>query len=191
MPTSPYNILVSPATGIWLAPVGEAYPLINVAPAGNWVSLGRTDGGVKVKNLNKITDHMLDQVLMPVKRTRTAVGVEVTCPLAEITLEVYAKVLNNVTVTTVAAGAGTAGYKYFTLGSTVDVSQFAMLIRGPSPYMDANLQYELKCVSQGAEPELEFTSAKKAILNTVWSALEDPSVAGSMGRVVAEHAAPI
>ena len=87
------------AGNAWLAPVGETYPLINVTPAGNWSSLGRTDGGTKLKHTNKIAFHKVDQALMPVKTSRTEIGVEVTLPLAEITLERYGKVLNNATVT--------------------------------------------------------------------------------------------
>jgi len=185
------DILIG-AGSAWIAPVGEAYPAINAVPAGNWVSLGRTDGGTTVKHINTLVHHKVDQALMPVKSTRTDIGVEVQLPLAEITLERYAKVINNTTVTDVPASAGVAGYRYFTITATSVVATHAILVRVPSPYLvDTYMQYELKCCVQSGEPDPTFNAASKAILATTWTALEDPANPGTIGRMLAQDAAPL
>src|SRR3989304_7428136 len=99
---SPFEIIAGPAT-VYVAPVGETFPAVNAVPAGNWLSLGDTDGGVTVEPQQAVNMLRPDQAIGPVKAIRTEVDLHVTFNLAELTLETMAKVLNNVTVTT---GAG-------------------------------------------------------------------------------------
>jgi len=166
-------------------------PAINAAPAGNWISLGRTDGGVKVQHTQDVKELYVDQALMAVKTIRTRAGLEVSFSLAEITLERYAKVLNDATVTDIAPGGGNAGHRSFPLSFTGTLKRFAMLVRGDSPYMDANMQYELAAVVQAGNPEITFTKENMAVLAVRFMAQEDTNNPGRFGVLRAQDAAPV
>ena len=187
----PFEVIAGPAD-VWTAPEGEAFTAINVTPpAGLWASLGRTEGGVSVQHNQNINLLRVDQTIFPVKAIRTEIGVTVTMSLAEITLETYAKTLNDNTVNT------TGVERNFAMAAGVDVARFAMLIRGPSPYGEASqvtdwfLQYQLPVVIQGGSPSVSFTRDDKAVLDTEWMALEDPDAAevDKFGKIVARESA--
>lgn len=189
MATEPFEVIAGPAT-VYIAPVGEPFPEINEEPTGQWTSLGRTDGGVTVKHTQDINLITVDQNLMPVKAIRTKAGLEVSCDLAEITLETYAKLLNDASVNKVAAGTGTPGYRSFDLTASVDLAQFALLVRGPSPYMDAYMDFRLERVIQSGEPEIKFVRDDKSVLSVTFTALEGDTP-GKVGSIIAQDAAPL
>jgi hypothetical protein len=104
----------------------------------------------------------------PVRGIRTNEGVEVEFALAEMTLERYKWALNNVSVTTV---AGPPAVKEIVLYRGVEVSRHACLVRGPSPYMDAWMQYQILVVIQTEEPEVAFVKDDKSVLACVFTSL--------------------
>ena len=171
MAVSPFEVIAGPAR-VWLASVGVTMPGITDNDAAilalGFVELGRTDGGVSVAHNESIELIMVDQVTGPVKAIRTEETIVVSFSFANLTLENYAKVLNNVAVATVAAQE-----RSITLYQGVTVQQFAMLVRGDSPYEDSVLQFELPVVSQTGSPSLTFTRDDKAVLETEWTTLED------------------
>lgn len=147
---SPDEITASPLT-IYLADVGTAFPAIDDLEADfvGWDKLGENgdnnydDSGVQVAHTEDVFDFTPAGSTMPVKRFRTAESFQVTLNLVDIGPVAYAKVMNDATVTTVAAGGGAAGEKHFSLFRGIQVNSFAMLARGVSPVdNDLNLQYE-------------------------------------------------
>lgn len=161
----PYQIIAGPAK-VYVAPVGTAFPAIDAdesAFATQWIPLGQTDGGVKVSHAQTIVPLRTDQVTAPVKMVRSEEDLEITFSLAELTLEHYAVVLNQVG----AVEEGVAGEKSINLyrgGSGVET--FALLVRGDqlSPYGPYNLQYEVPSAYQGGAPETEYTKDAKSLL---------------------------
>lgn len=177
-----------------MAATGTAFPLINATPAGTWTLLGNTEGGIGVSHDFSIEMLRVDQKSGPQKAIRTEENLIITFALAELTLEQYAKALNNAVVTDVAPGAGVAGHRSFKLRQGFDTALFAMLVRGPSPYMDANMQYEVPVVCQTGAPGLTFVRDDKSVLELEWQAIEDRAAATDadrFGTLRAQDAAPI
>ena len=185
----PFEIVAGPAK-VYLAPIGEAFPDINEEPAGNWQDMGDTEGGVSVEIGQDVTELSTDQVIAPIKVIRTGESVTITFALAEATLENLAKVLNDITVTDVAPGSGTAGYRKFELKrGPGPMAQHAMLIRGISPYGDWNLQFAFMRVMMTGNPSWASVKDDKVVFETEWKALYDLSD-GTVGEIVAQDAEP-
>lgn len=192
MAVSPFEVIAGPAR-VWLAAVGSTMPLItdddNAVLADGFIELGRTDGGVTIAHNESIELITCDQVTGPIKALRTEETIVVSFSFANLTLENYAKVLNNVAVGTVASQE-----RSINLYQGVTVAQFAMLIRGDSPYEDGILQFELPVVSQTGSPSMTFTRDDKATLETEWTTLEDQDAASDAAKFgtlrAADAAAP-
>lgn len=187
MATSPYEIIAGPAT-VYVAPVGTTFPATNTTPASPWVDLGDTEGGVTVAHEESVELLRVDQSTGPVKAIRTEESLTISFALADLTLENYARILNNVTVT---SNAGPPATKEITLRQGQDVSQLALLIRGPSPYGDFNMQYQVPVAVQTGSPSVAFVRGDKAVLETEWAALEDPNAASPeerFGKLIAQTA---
>ena len=187
MAVAPFEIIAGPAD-VYIATVGTAFPVVNVAPAGGWTSLGQTEGGVTVRHTQSIELITTDQHTGAIKAIRPEEGLEVEFGLAELTLENFARALNNATVT---SAAGPPATKTIKLKKGVDVSRHALLVRGPSPYGNWNMQWQLPVVIQQDEPEVSFVKDDKTVLATTWIALEDLTAgtdADRFGTLVAQSA---
>ena len=177
MASAPFDIIAGPAT-VWLAPVGEAFPAIGAAVAGNFVSLGRTEGGVTVTHNESIELLRVDQDTGPVKAIRSEESLVIEFSLAELTLERYALILNNATVTDNASSD-----REFPLRAGLDVDRRALLARGDlSPYESGNLQYEVPIVVQTGSPAISFVRDDKSVLGVEFTAIEDPAAASAAER---------
>lgn len=184
----PFDTVVGPGS-IWVSPVGTAYPVVDlVTPAAPWVSLGETDGGLEFTAKRSTKPHYTDQSFAAKKTTVDSKGVELSFTLAQVTLERLAVVLDGQTITTVAAGAGTAGYKKLTLSSLATIPQYAMLVRVPSPYADGYLQYQIR-VSPSGDMKMSYSKGEQTLIPTTWDVLEDLAAPGSFGDMVAFTAA--
>lgn len=196
----PYEIIGAPLT-LWLAPVGEAFPLIDADPAGNWVKIGTNgdanydEGGVKVTHNQTFNQAKPAGTTGPVKAWRTSEELMIGVTLWDLTLEQYAHALNEATVATTAAGVGTAGFKTVGLSQQQDVALFALLARGVSPYGDGmNAQYQVPRCYQSANPAPAFTKGNPAGLALEFTALEDLNAASAnvrFGSLVAQHQAAL
>lgn len=186
MAVAPFEIIAGPAR-VWIAPVGTAFPTIATTPAAAWTDLGYTDGGISVTHNQDIEQLMVDQVTTPVKTIRTSEAITVEFAIAQITLERYALIVNQNTVTTV---AGPPATKEFQLQKGSVVRTSALLVRGPSPYGDWNMQYELPIVYMSEEPQITFTRDAMATLPTAWVVLADTAAAEGeqYGKLVAQSA---
>jgi hypothetical protein len=187
MPVAPFQIIAGPAD-VYIAPVATAFPAVNAVPGAGWVALGQTEGGVTVRHAQDIEPISTDQHTGAVKAIRTGEGLEVEFSLAELTLENYKFVLNNATVT---SAAGPPATKTVGLYKGVEVAIHALLVKGPSPYMNSQMQYQVPVVYHDGEPELEFVKDDKAVLACTFTALEDltaVSAADRFGKLVAQSA---
>jgi hypothetical protein len=198
----PYEVIAAPFV-VYYAPVGEAFPLIDAVPAGNWTKIGTsgelnyTDDGVVVSHSQEIEEWYAggDTGIRKVFRTKESQKVKFT--LADMTLEQYRLSLNMNTITTVAAGSGTAGYKKIGLSRGVDVAQRAILIRGDvSPYGDGlKMQYELPIAFQTGTPEVVHgKKGTPASLSLEWTSIVDANASTSAeryGRLVVQHQAAL
>lgn len=193
----PYEIIMSPYE-VYLAPEGEAFPDVDEAPAGNWALLGTngkfnySEDGVTVSHEQTTSPHRTLGSTGPVKATRTEENLLVSLILEDLTAEEYAKILNNVSVTSTAAGVGTPGTKDITLRQGRDVSTFALLVKGISPYGDTwSAQYQVPRCFQNGNPAPVFNKGDAASLEVEFMALEDVNAsteAERFGKYVAQDA---
>jgi hypothetical protein len=191
--TTPYEIIAGPAD-VWIGDTTATFPLIDedVAAEDGWFSLGDTEGGVTVRHTQSVELLRTDQSPGPKKAIRSEEGLEVEFALANLTLERWAKALDDVTVSTTAAAGTVAGSKSIKPFRGLDVKQYALVVRGPSPYLDGNLQFEVPVCVQTEEPEAEFVRDDKAVLAVMLTALEDPNAAtedDKFGTVRAQNTA--
>jgi hypothetical protein len=195
--SKPYEIIMSPFE-IWLAPVGESFPDPDTTPSGNWAKLGtngkRNQGedGITVTHNQTVDEHRNVGATGPIKAKRSEESLTIEMVLEDLTMAEYAKVLNDATVTTVSPGASQIGTKEIQLRQGNDVSTFALLCRGASPYGDGwNMQYQVPVVYQAENPAPNFTKSGAAGLACSFAALEDPDAATDserFGKVIAQNA---
>ena len=193
----PYEIIMAPFE-VYLAPVGESYPDVDETPAGNWAKLGTngkyniSEAGVTVTHEQTNSLHRTLGSTGPVKAARTEENLTVAMIMEDLTMEEYAKVLNNVAVSDIAAGSGTPGHRDITLRQGPDVALFALLVKGPSPYGDNwNTQFQVPRVLQNGNPAPVFNKGDAAGLACEFVALEDPDAATEaerFGKLVAQDA---
>ena len=196
----PYEIIAGPAT-LWLAPVGTAFPLIGAAPAVAWTKVGTTGDknysadGVMVTHNQSIDQARPLGTTGPTKAWRTSEDLMVGLTLWDMTLEQYATVLNGNTISTTAAGTGSAGFKKIGLSQGEAVTAYALLVRGLSAYGDAYAaQYEVPRCYQSASPKPVFKKGTPAALELQFTALEDLAAASAdqrFGRLIQQHAAAL
>lgn len=175
---APYGIIAGPAD-VYIAPVGTAFPVANVAPSGTWVLLGVAGGksmhedGITVRREADYEDVYTLGATGPRKALRTRERLIIEFTLVDATLESYAAALNSVTVTT---NVGPPADKTIPLlmGSTVTTR--ALLIRGTlSPYADStvNLQWEVPLVHSRSEPETVYRKGEPVGIAFTFFALQD------------------
>ncbi len=195
----PYEIIMAPYT-VWLAPAGTAFPLITAAPGAGWVRIG-TNGdanygtGVTVTHNQTFEEAIPEGANAAVKASRVEEQLMVAFTLWDLSIEQYALALNDATVTTVAAGSGTAGTKSMGLSMGFGVTEHALLARGVSPENDAMVaQYEVPRVYQRGNPAPVYSKRLPSGLAFEFKALADLDAASDterFGRVVHQHQAPL
>ncbi len=199
MPT-PFEIIAAPVT-VYQAIVGEPFPLIDAAIAGNWAKIGTsgdrniTEDGITVAHPDEVEIFYSVGGTGPQKVFRVREGFTINFQLADITLEQYRHVLNDNSVTDTAASSGVAGIREVDIYRGVEVSQIALLIRGTfSAYGDTwNSQFQIPNCFQTGSPEPVFRKGVPAALAFEFTAIEDPlaaTAADRFGKLVMQDAAP-
>lgn len=194
----PFEIMAAPFTA-YLAPVGTAFPLIDSAPAVDWIKVGTSgdrsmnEDGVTVAHSQATNAVRTAGSTGPVKAFRTEEDLVVSFTLLDISLEQYSLALNGNAVATTAAGVGAAGFKALKLYRGVQVQTYALLLRGvASAYGDGwSAQYEIPVCFQSGNPEPVFTKGEPAGLALEFTALEDNDAATPdlrFGRLIMQHA---
>lgn len=158
----PYQIIAG-VCDIYVGPVGEPFPAVGVAPAGNWRYLGHTDGGIKIGHPQTIVALRTDQVTAPVKAVRSEEDLQISFSVAELTPENYALVLNQATAGPTTEGTDEVVTLY---RGGFGVETISLLARGEhlSPLGDFNLQYEVPSCYNSGSPEADYTKDAKALL---------------------------
>lgn len=197
----PFEIVAHPFT-LYLAPVGTAFPLIDAAPAVDWVMVG-TSGDLDYEEKGVTAAHSQNVNLVrsagstgPRKAFRTEEGLVIGLSLMDISLEQYALALNSNTVATTAAGVAAAGFKALSMYRGTEVALMSLLARGDASAYGAGWksQYEVPVCFQSADAEPVFTKGEVAMLALEFTALEDPDAAtpdARFGRIVMQHAAAL
>lgn len=178
---------------IYIAPVGESFPDVDEAPAGNWRSLGTTQDGVTVALEQSIEKIRVDQKTGAVKAVRAEEDMIITTKLAEHTLENLADLLG-VDVTDTAPGASTIGTREVPTYRGGAVDEFAFLFRGESqsPYgASYPSQFEIPRGFFSESTELEFVKDNNAPIPIEVHALVDLSASAGdeFGKLIAQDAA--
>jgi len=196
----PYEIIGTPLV-LYLAPEGTAFPALGEEPAEPWVKVG-TNGAANYDDTGVTVEHgETIEVARPagttgaVKAWRTEENLTIGVTLWDLTLEQYAKALNDATVNTTAAAAGTPGTKAIGLSQGLEVRTHALLARGVSPYGPQwQAQYEVPRCYQSGNPNPAYRKGNPAGLALQFAALEDleaASEAERFGRLIAQHQAAI
>lgn len=193
--SAPYEILAAPFT-LYVAEVGTAFPDVDTLPGAGWTKVGTSgdrnasEEGVAIEHGHTVNVWRAAGSTGPRKAWRTEESMMVRMTLVDLSLEQYALALNHNAVTNTPAGAGTPGTKKIGLSRGTDLVQKALLVRGPSPYMENGAaQYEIPVAIQQGAPAPVFQKGEPAGLALEWQALEDPDAASDderFGRLVAQ-----
>lgn len=174
--SAPYEVVVGPYT-VYVAPVGTAFPATNAAPSGSWIKLGTSgaknydDKGVTVQHNQTIQRWKPSGTTGNRKAWRSSEVFTVAFELVDLTLEQYAVILNNATVT---VQTGPPATKTIQLQQGISVATFALLARGNSPYNDTlPAQYQVPIAFQADNPSPVFSLNTPGGLACTWEALED------------------
>ncbi len=200
MPT-PFEIIAAPLV-VWQAAIGESFPLVDVAPSGNWVKVGSsgdrniTEDGVTVSHPDETETFYSVGGTGPVKVFRVREGFMCRFLLADISLEQYRHILNDNSIVDTAASSGVAGIRELDLYRGTGVGQVALLIRGEfSAYGDSMVtQFQIPNCYQTGSPEPVFVKGVPAALAFEYTAIEDPLAATAddrFGKLVMQDAAAL
>lgn len=195
---APFEIIAAPFTA-WLAAVGSAYPNVGVAPGAAWTKLGSSgdrnvnEDGVTVAHPQKLELVRVAGATGPVKAFRTEEDIKVSFSLLDMRLEMMKYILNGNAVADTAAVAGVPGYRTLALLRGLDVTQYALLLRGPSAYADSMyLDYRIPRVVHVGEPEIVAKKGDPMGLLFEFQAIEDPDYAnGKFGEILMQDAAAL
>lgn len=173
---------------IYLAPVGTAYPTLDDDPAAdpNWTYVGPTADGITAEADETINEFASDQEIGTVDAIRSEEKLMLTANLFEATLENIAKVMSQ-TVTDVAAGVGTYGYRKIGLSRGVDVALSAILYRFKSPYGNFPAQLEIPYGYISGKISLAWKKDDKVVVPSEFHAFIDPNAsapAENFGRLL-------
>jgi hypothetical protein len=178
---APFEILAG-LVDAYLAPVGTAFPIINVAPAGTWIKLGAggskdfTEDGLVVRHEVGVERIRSAGTTGPRKAFRTTEDLLIELTLMDATAEALQAALNQLAITTV---VGPPAEKTIQLLEGQAVTLRALLIRGVlSPYADSasNLQFDVPIVYQNGPIELVFRKGEPVGLKLQFVALQDDTL---------------
>jgi hypothetical protein len=174
----PYEVVVGPQT-LYLAAVGVAFPAIDAVPSGSWFKLGTAGtknydpAGTTVNHGDTIAEWTGAGSTAPRKAMRTDESFKIGFTLVDLTPEQYAKILDDVAITTTAQSTGVAGNKAFEVLRGLKVKAFALIARGDSAIDDSlAAQYEVACCYQSGQPAPVFAKGAPAGLAVEYTALE-------------------
>jgi hypothetical protein len=187
--TEPYEQLVGPLT-VYVGPVGETVPAVNATPAGNWVELGSTDGEQSIQHGGALTYFYDNDHQGPVKATRPQEDIVITFTLVGLTLEHYARILDQ--VSDVSSDAGPPATKTLPLKRGATPNEYALLFKGSalSPYGAYPGMYVIPRGVFDGEPQPAFSKEDRAALEVEFHVIEDDdqSDADRLGWLVVQTA---
>ena len=185
----PYEIIMAPFL-VYKAPLDETFPDVDAVPGGNWVAIGTnglgnlSDDGVSVSHEQTLVKKRNSGGTGPIKVVRTEEELIITLTLEDVSIETYAKILNDQTLTDTAADADDAGFRYIRLHQGSTVETFSLLIRGDASAYGSSFktQYEIPVAYQSGNPKPVFKKGASADLQVEFTVLEDPDAATEATR---------
>ena len=133
----PFEVMGAPHE-VLIAPVGETRPALNADPGVNWELVGKrgnrsyAEEGVRVNSPAAYNYFRGYASAAPLKAFRSEEDVIVGVTLADMTLESLVYAFNKILTDIVDVGVT----RTLGLSRGLGVKTFALLVRGPSPYMD-------------------------------------------------------
>jgi hypothetical protein len=185
----PFSQLTGP-TDIYVGPVGETVPAVNATPAGNWILLGPTDGEQSIQHSGALTYFRDNDHQGPVKAVRPEEGVMFAFTVVGLTLENYARYLDQ--ASDVTSDAGPPATKTLPLKRGFTPNEYALLFKGEadSPYGAFPAMYVVPRGVFDGEPTLTRGKDQRPGLECEFQVIEDDNQADAnrMGWLVAQTA---
>jgi len=181
---APFEIMAVPFD-VYLAPAATAEPDIDTDPPGApWALLGERgadeydEGGITATHEQDVNLYRGLRGTGPIKAFRTSEGLMFGFTLNDLTLESYAKILNDATVT----DGGTD--RSIPIHQGPQVATFALYAKSADgPYADgAPMTYYVPKVFQSGSPAVVHRKGVPAGLALVFTALEDLDAASEEER---------
>lgn len=199
MPT-PLEIFSGPFKA-YVAAVGSTKPATPaIAPNGSWTLLGAqgeksvTEDGVTVRHGQTVTDWFGAGETFPLKAFRSQETLQVEFAIADVTAEMYARIMGDLAVVDTPEASGVAGYRTVNLRRGLSVAQTALwIVSTPGgPYGDTfPMAYYVPRCYQGSEPEvIQAVKDTPAMLACMFNALYDPTT-GLAGTLIEMDAAAL
>lgn len=196
----PYEVLAKPLT-VYYGEPGAVFPAVDEVPdPGDWLKVGTygylnydSSEGVNISHEDSINFWRSLGDTGSRKAFRDTEDTKIGLLLADMTLESYTLALNRNTITTVAPGVGTVGYKWMGTQRGFDVDTVALLLRGENGNAysaDLPFQWEFWRAAQTGKPQPKSQKANPFMLALEWTLLVDPTkpTQQSTGRIVMAHA---
>ena len=122
------------------------------------------------------------------KKFRTEEAVTLSVSVLDLTVETFAKTMNDATVTETAAATMVPGVRSFPLKRGSKVAEMACLMRGQSPYDDAmTAQYWLPLADITIDGDLTYVKGVGVFVPVMFEGLDD--VTSGLGDYDAQFAA--
>lgn len=195
--TVPFEVIAASPIALYTAVVGATFPTLDEEPdAMVWTKVGLSgdlnydDGaGVSIEHPQTVSPWRSLGDSGSRKIFRQDEDCKIKVKVVDLRLETYSLALNGNTVTPVAAGAGTVGYKKIGLSRGLSVATQALLIRLlVSPYgADWIGQYEFPRAAQSGSPSVVYLKKDPAGLELEWMSLVDPNASSAdeyFGRLI-------
>ncbi len=184
MNTAPFEIVGGPME-VFLAPVGEAFPAVDEAPAGNWLELGSSGADDFTEDGVIVTMDQTLGLIRGLKRTgalkarRSSEDFKIGVTVMDGTVEHASILLNGNTITNVPAGVGTVGTDEVGLTRGKCVTEYALLARGESAYVASGFaDFQVPRVIVSSSPAPAYKKGEDvAGFETEFTALVDLSAA--------------
>ncbi len=167
----PHEVIGSPFD-IYIGVVGLARPAIGASPAGGWVLLGSNgnrsyaEEGVRVNSPASYNYFRGLGSAAPLKAFRSEEDVMIQVTLADLTLEQLRFAFNTNTVTE------TGITRKLPLSRGLGVATVALLVRGPSPYMDDGYsQWWIPAACNVSSPEIVHRRDNATTYALEWRAI--------------------
>lgn len=181
--------IVNGPLSLYWAPVGEAYPAVSAAPAGNWTLIGTSgahnysEDGVTI-SMEKTTDFFRALASgFPRKAFISEADIMVNVQMADLTLQQIRLALNQNTVT---VGAGVDEIQ---LDVGLDPQEIAVLVRGvgKSPqFAGGNLQWEIPRSVEAGTRELSHVKGEPALVELTFQLIYDEGQPNPAGRLLVQ-----
>lgn len=186
MNTVPYEVIAAAPIALYTAAADTAKPALDIDPPIAWTKLGLSgdlnydDGsGVEVSNPQNLSPWRALGDAGSRKVFRQDEDCKIKVKVVDLTLETMSQAINGNSVTTVAPGVGTVGYKWIGLSRGLSVNTLALLIRLLiSPYgADWIGQYYFPRCAQSGSPTQLYKKTEPVGLELEFMALVKPDAA--------------